>query len=1206
MDKPIKILFLAANPRDSTQLRLDEEIRGIKQSLYHAKFRDNFDIEQEWAVGVSELQGHLLRHQPDIVHFSGHGSTASEIILEDNVGNSQTVSIRALSDLFFLLKDNIRCVVLNACYSEPQAQAIAKSINCVIGMSKAIGDKAAISFAVAFYQALGFGRNVKTAFDLGCLQIDLEGLDEQKTPKLLAISNNPQELVFVHDQSVPDKHSVTKVDITESIDVNHGVLIIKEKAIKKALPNIVQQSATKDITDYIKVVVRSNRFGTKLLYQVPHDITVNAFTHLVIDMLGLPQYKRIEELKISFDFSYSVFFDGKKLPLNSTLRDAGVSNESEVMLSINYLWKDEIKEESQILGPMTRYYKLHDEVFQFPEWFSERNAIEHVAYNCFSFVDQIGSLVDERKKIIDMNKNLETILEIFRGNDAVAKQQFIAQLPGTNEEAMMMAGIEEPEYGMIALETLASSYYASFYKEGGGNVEYGAWLGKICYQLALEFYQKYGRGKMNLNVRRVGGSARTCVSSLKVLGRNDELIHFANEAIPMLEEMGDSQSVFLIHLDLIEAHLNLGNYEIARTLLESIENKNFSESDRFLLSRVLEKFGKIFKVGAQLPDNTSGEEEVRARYERTLVEGAGVFRSVDPKIADVFDKLLPLLVAKSARENLIENPPVEIALPVDWPTDLLTNGNEGARRNEMNELEIMLQIRQATNIFLDPVLGNDPQAIARSLVVFNEVLPVVKNKFLHHENDALWGLYLCHSRLKQNEKAVEVLQMLRANIEKSRARITNPLERAGMMTHYPNLFRALCQQLCRLNRSAELLDAMEGAKGRALADILSEREGQPVSDQIFSEPARQLPELMKRLNAHYLSYFVDDEEIYAVLVAKDGSVHSHAIPLSKEKMNVWMKEIDPKKWGKPSHENPLVKTLGDLPEKLSPLVEWLEPFFDSGKLEKNDHICYCPDDALHLLPLHYVLFKAEPLAQFFSLSRIHGALALLRIMQEEEKRPAQFIAVQVSAQQDQNNEEKLATFAIVSDWLGEKMAGEILKDQAAQLDALRKLPFDKRLVHFATHGTFDKNGNPYLSSGLLLAKNDKLPNLSSIIHDGAIDFLLSPQKLLDLGRDFSDSHVTLQACVSGLSKEGIGKDALGLEWAFLQTGATSLLSSHWNVEAESAAAFSISFYKRWLAEGKSRAEAWRETILEIIDSKTPVQHAKPYYWAAFSLSGDWR
>jgi hypothetical protein len=192
----IKILFLAANPKDSQPLRLDAEVRAIDQSLQRAEFRNRFDLRQHWAVQVMDIQEHLLRHKPDIVHFSGHGSRASEIILEDVSGSSRPVPTRALGQLFSVLKDNIKCVVLNACYSEQQAKAIAQSIDCVVGMSKAIGDESAICFAASFYQALGYGRDVRTAFDLGCVQINLEGLNEQDTPKLLANTMNPKTIVF--------------------------------------------------------------------------------------------------------------------------------------------------------------------------------------------------------------------------------------------------------------------------------------------------------------------------------------------------------------------------------------------------------------------------------------------------------------------------------------------------------------------------------------------------------------------------------------------------------------------------------------------------------------------------------------------------------------------------------------------------------------------------------------------------------------------------------------------------------------------------------------------------------------------------------------------------------------------------------------------------------------------------------------------------
>lgn len=206
------ILFLAADPSATAQnrLRLDQEMRAIDEALRKSEFRDRFDLQQQWAVRVTDLQEHLLRFRPDIVHFSGHGSKASEIVLEDASGRPHSVPVRALGRLFSTLRDNIRCVVLNTCYSEKQADAIAQHIDCVVGMTSAIEDSAAIAFSVAFYRALAYGRDVRTAFDLGCGQIDLEGLEEQDIPKLIAYRHDPKKIVIVSPHSAQTSSSSTK------------------------------------------------------------------------------------------------------------------------------------------------------------------------------------------------------------------------------------------------------------------------------------------------------------------------------------------------------------------------------------------------------------------------------------------------------------------------------------------------------------------------------------------------------------------------------------------------------------------------------------------------------------------------------------------------------------------------------------------------------------------------------------------------------------------------------------------------------------------------------------------------------------------------------------------------------------------------------------------------------------------------------------
>lgn len=194
-----KILILSANPKNTSKLRLDEEVREIQTGLERALIREQFEIVTRWAVRVDDLRRALLDHSPQIVHFSGHGTGSDGLALEDNSGELQLVTTQSLARLFKLFKDTVECVLLNACYSEVQAQVIHQNIDCVIGMSQAIGDRAAIKFAVGFYDAMGAGRSYEDAFEFGCNAIDLEGIPESGTP-VLKSKNSNQDTITSHSK----------------------------------------------------------------------------------------------------------------------------------------------------------------------------------------------------------------------------------------------------------------------------------------------------------------------------------------------------------------------------------------------------------------------------------------------------------------------------------------------------------------------------------------------------------------------------------------------------------------------------------------------------------------------------------------------------------------------------------------------------------------------------------------------------------------------------------------------------------------------------------------------------------------------------------------------------------------------------------------------------------------------------------------------
>ncbi|MGB3189184.1 MAG: CHAT domain-containing protein [Limnoraphis sp.] len=180
---PKTILILAANPQNTTRLRLEEEIREIDEGLRRANQRHQYKLEQKLAVRSRDFYRAILDYKPSIVHFCGHGVGQEGIVLEDDTGKSAVVPTNALASMFKLFATKgVECVILNACYSEVQATAISQYVNYVLGMNKAVGDQAALAFSVAFYDGLAAGYEVEEAHELGCSQ--MMSFLEHETPVL--------------------------------------------------------------------------------------------------------------------------------------------------------------------------------------------------------------------------------------------------------------------------------------------------------------------------------------------------------------------------------------------------------------------------------------------------------------------------------------------------------------------------------------------------------------------------------------------------------------------------------------------------------------------------------------------------------------------------------------------------------------------------------------------------------------------------------------------------------------------------------------------------------------------------------------------------------------------------------------------------------------------------------------------------------------
>jgi parallel beta-helix repeat protein len=276
---PKKILILAANPLETARLRLDEEMREIDEGLRRSKWRDRFVLVKKTAVTARSLRQALLDEEPQIVHFSGHGAREDGLVLENLSGQPQLVETQALAKLFELFTDSVECILLNACYSQVQATAIAQHIGFTIGMNKAIGDKAAIEFALGFYDALGAGRTYDIAYKFACNAIHLVGIDEYLTPDLIKRGEQAPPAKVV-SSSVPD-FSRTVTTPIQTVSSGEAVQTLVVSAMGRGNYRTVSE-AMKAAKEGAKILVKEGVYREGLVINKPVEIIGDGETSEII------------------------------------------------------------------------------------------------------------------------------------------------------------------------------------------------------------------------------------------------------------------------------------------------------------------------------------------------------------------------------------------------------------------------------------------------------------------------------------------------------------------------------------------------------------------------------------------------------------------------------------------------------------------------------------------------------------------------------------------------------------------------------------------------------------------------------------------------------------------------------------------------------------------------------------------------------------
>lgn len=778
--------------------------------------------------------------------------------------------------------------------------------------------------------------------------------------------------------------------------------------------------------------------------------------------------------------------------------------------------------------------------------------------------------------------------EALRASDAAVRATFFDELPASTFKSAgrSLFVSASSTAAVVAMYSLVQDYC------NGASPAVGAPLADALCALAVERYDQ--DPSSGIIPTTISGIADCHVKALNLLGRSQEALDAVARYVPLCERIGEHVNLPQLKVRAVEALVNLQRIDDAERALD--DGSLFADPIASIEARRLRGIIDQLKRGVtDLPGAQGGAQPTSSE------DLLGILRAAIGVGYDGPDKqaLLDRVASMSPGARLDPNSPADF----ERLGNLLRTGEAQLTRGHGDsETAIAGRIRSASAIFVHGQPG--PERIHASLEELRQCLAWARAHGVSQlVNDALWGTYLCHSRLGEPSEAADALIELREQLERARAHIADPYQRGGVFGGYRYLFHASCEQLHRAGRAHDLLVAIEAAKGRAIADKLTEAAGAAVDDAQIYGAVHGLPRLAAAHAFHYLTFFADEARLYVAMVTKHGEVIAPpAIELDSETLARNAANVDPRRWGAPLAWNP-GEVVADASAQLAPLAAWLGDLVDRRICEQDDHLCYSPDGDMHNVPLHFLPLRVGRVIDWFSVSRVHSAHHLSHVLSRAPSPPREATAFIVPARDD--SEGMARDFEAPARWLQQHCRGAVVRRGEATLERLAREPLEHRVVHFSTHGWFpnDRGESPYDGSYLLLAGGDGPPDKNAAAA-GARDGRLTPRWLMEQQLHLEGSHVSLMACISGLAREGLGGDALGLDWALIQRGASSILSSHWNVSAAHAATFVTEFYTNWLSRGLSRATAHRRTVRELLaDPTTPVAlHAG----AAFSLTGDFR
>ncbi len=196
--EPLRVLYLTANPEAiettithadgrveeiGVYLRVDLEVRKVKEALRGSRYRDLVTVEHLPAATSMDLLNGLNDVRPHVVHFSGHASSLG-LLMENDAGTPEgdDLEFDPLARLLGATDEPPRLLVLNACQSLAGAEPLLRTVPTVVAMADSIEDASAVVFATRFYAAIASAQSVASALEQAKVAMEAASLDDADLP----------------------------------------------------------------------------------------------------------------------------------------------------------------------------------------------------------------------------------------------------------------------------------------------------------------------------------------------------------------------------------------------------------------------------------------------------------------------------------------------------------------------------------------------------------------------------------------------------------------------------------------------------------------------------------------------------------------------------------------------------------------------------------------------------------------------------------------------------------------------------------------------------------------------------------------------------------------------------------------------------------------------------------------------------------------